>query len=247
MVVGVKFSGSGTAVGLGRQRGGQGFTLIELLVVIAIIAVLAALLVPAMRGMAERASRVECASNLRQCGSALFAYASDNNGRLPIPVGRSYPDSYGNLTEMCNDYFNDFGIWGCPAMACVPIDDPGNTTLKRCTYQYFANFPSMTPPKQINSGRLQGTGSRTLLMQDNAYTFGGKWRCTHSEGGTRTTSTPSNPSFTLYFEGVPKGLNVLFGDGGVKWVPFNENMEGLQWIYKSGGYQALTTADVVVQ
>lgn len=215
--------------------------------VIAIIAVLASLLVPSMGGMAERASRAECASNLRQCGSALFAYASDNNGRLPIPVGRSYPDSYGDLTNMCKGYFSDFGIWGCPAMACVPIDDPGNTTLKRCTYQYFANFPSMTPPQQINSGRLQGIGSRTLLMQDNAYTFNGKWRCTHSEGGTRTTSTPSNPSFTLYFEGIPKGLNVLFGDGSVKWVPYNKNMEGLQWIYKSGGYQAATAADVVVQ
>jgi prepilin-type N-terminal cleavage/methylation domain-containing protein len=59
----------------------QAFTLIELLVVIAIIAVLAALLVPAVKQAMYRARIAHCTSNLHQNGVALYAYASDHQGR----------------------------------------------------------------------------------------------------------------------------------------------------------------------
>jgi prepilin-type processing-associated H-X9-DG protein len=68
----------------------------------------------------------------------------------------------------------------------------------------------------------------------------------HSLGGARTTSTPSNPSFTLYFNGIPKGMNVLYGDGSVKWASYDAGMSELQWIYKSGEYKAPTANDVKV-
>ncbi len=61
----------------------RGFTLIELLVVITIIAVLAALLFPAFRGVRERANLAACASNLRQIGFAIMAYARDYNDVIP--------------------------------------------------------------------------------------------------------------------------------------------------------------------
>ena len=219
----------------------------ELLAVLAILGLLVTLLIPALGGMAERASRAKCASNLRQCGAALLAYASDHNGQLPAPTGRNYPDSYGNLVAMCRPYFGDFKIWGCPSANAVPIDNPNNTTLFRCTYQYYSDTSSSVPGKKVNSGRVLTLGPRTLLMQDNVYRFGSGWRCTHSTGGVRTTSTPSNPSFTLFFGGIPKGLNVLYGDGSVKWTLFREDMQGLQWIYKAGDYTVPTADDVVVQ
>ena len=73
----------------------RGFTLVELLVVIGIVVLLAALILPAVKGAQERSLRGKTASNLRQVGAALFAYASDNDMKLPVARGtvgyKSYP------------------------------------------------------------------------------------------------------------------------------------------------------------
>ena len=73
-----------------RPRGPAGaftapaFTLIELLIVIAIIGVLIGLLMPTISAARESSRRVSCASNLRNVGAALMAYAADNDRKLPV-------------------------------------------------------------------------------------------------------------------------------------------------------------------
>ena len=61
----------------------RGFTMVEVLVVITIIAVLSALGMGAVRSGMARAKQVHCASNMRQIGVALTAYAGNNNGFFP--------------------------------------------------------------------------------------------------------------------------------------------------------------------
>lgn len=59
------------------------FTLAELLVVVAIMGTLTAFIVPAVNAVQRLAQRTACASNLRQVGMCVLAYAGDFSGRLP--------------------------------------------------------------------------------------------------------------------------------------------------------------------
>ena len=57
--------------------------MIELLVVIAIIAILAAMLLPVLSKAKIKAQGIHCLNNMKQLQLGWYAYATDNNERLP--------------------------------------------------------------------------------------------------------------------------------------------------------------------
>jgi prepilin-type N-terminal cleavage/methylation domain-containing protein/prepilin-type processing-associated H-X9-DG protein len=60
------------------------FTLIEMLVVVAILAILMALMLPTLASARDQGRKTACLSNLRQIGIAIYAYADDNDGKIPF-------------------------------------------------------------------------------------------------------------------------------------------------------------------
>jgi prepilin-type N-terminal cleavage/methylation domain-containing protein/prepilin-type processing-associated H-X9-DG protein len=79
------------------------FTLIELLIVIAIIAVLAGLILGVLGPVNAMRDQSRSASNLRQWGVALAAYANDNDGVIPRRGQGVQPVGQLNRPE---DWFN---------------------------------------------------------------------------------------------------------------------------------------------
>ena len=84
------------------------FTLVELLVVIAIIAILAALLLPSLARGKQKAQQVQCASNLKQLGTAIHMYADDNRDTLPGPMWQGLYFTYNDETERMLYYLTSY-------------------------------------------------------------------------------------------------------------------------------------------
>lgn len=76
------------------QQARLGLTLIEILVTIGIIGLLLAFSLPAMQRAREAASRVQCANNLKQLGTALHSYQS---------IHTFFPPSYGSVVLFGQD------------------------------------------------------------------------------------------------------------------------------------------------
>ena len=90
----------------------RSFTLVELLVVIAIIGLLAGLSFPAISGSMAKAKSTECVNNLRQIGTAMNLFASENNGYLPYATG---PNAAGSA----NSY--SFNHWEAPLAVIMGV------------------------------------------------------------------------------------------------------------------------------
>ncbi len=100
------------------------FTLIELIVVIAIVGVLMALLLPVLSKARDVGKRTACLSNLRQIGTGIQLYKSDNNMN-PVPwTSMLYPN-----------YISSNKVYQCPA-DLNPQSTAANAWLERIDNQH---------------------------------------------------------------------------------------------------------------
>ena len=243
----------------GGDRGDRGFTLIELLVVIAIIAILASLLVPTLKQAQEKARQVHCASNLRQIGTGVYAYAANHRGNLPVPHwdprGSANPwttyEVYRVIPGTNKVYPRDGGPWNLALLyEDEIIQDPrsfycisGTQFSERWTYEYYtrsAAWPS-TPKGSSDDNVRTGYNYYPQSMTTERVS-GAPMRLSipareiedvdarKSMGTDLVQNLDSSPH---QFKGTA-GLNAMFGDGHVVFQSAMSNPEAFDARYWGG-------------
>lgn len=148
----------------------KGFTLIELLVVVAIIAILVGILLPALGHARALAQKSVCQSNIRQVGTAVFAYSDEYNNcilRNPSPVWfQAFLPYFG----MRSGDYSQAKVYRCPS-----FPDPRQAVCYVINSWTFNGMSDPTGhealvPTQMNTFEQP---SKTIYIADNEN---GSWR-----------------------------------------------------------------------
>lgn len=220
-----------------RRR--SAFTLIELLVVVAIIAILMAVLLPALKNAREQAKSVKCGANLRQIGTGIVIYASDNDNWLPYINAGTWGGGpfYGSIWTISDNWYRAWpydylqvrpgnrGPLVCPSRPAMGINLSvrGNCGNYGLNYHVFRMTDWSKPWHRFTQVKMP---SSILFAVDVWSTqweslggASGPGTYDHAQYAIGTTNQPSVGNTTPVTGGDYRHLdrlNVLYGDGHVE-------------------------------
>lgn len=191
------------------------FSLIEVLVVFATLSILLSLLQPSLARTLSISKTQLCASNLKHWGVLFELYSEDYDGELP---NANYPGWHRNMDVILErptvDYEigqgKGFGIFECPE----------NEVQRRPAGHLISELDNSYQPNGFNNAILflssnkyrHENPSQLYALFDGMYYRTEVWK---SDG--MATEFTSGIRSVRYVHS--KGLNMLYADGHVDWLP----------------------------
>jgi len=217
----------------------RGFTLIELLVVIAIIAILAAILFPVFSAARERGKMAKCQGHMKQLGTAVQMYISDNSERMPwqahhvgpsdaLGTGASTPNWAASLFR----YVKSRTIFRCPSsVSRMTMKDPAPipeiVPTDRTQISYMFNGIAIGKPLSAC-----GHTTKTVLLREIQWYYGVGWLRPEPNGVGCWDAW-----YQMHFD----GNNFVHADGHLRFVKLNStpgNSNDVFWNFDDRSYTA---------